>query len=457
MNNFTDFLNESRKYYNSETLLSAEVDKYLRKVNKIIPSIVKDAIYLTQKYNLMDVGSIEEIKNSSKSGLSKLSFKHDIPENEIESFWKLLKDLKHNIRLLPQYQSKIEREMIEMGRLSKDDLTIDLESQQGRNAAAKIYMPLVYKIVSHYIGKSNLTKQELISAGLEGLTGAMNEWIKDKDEKKVAFKTYAGFRVKQQILNDINSHAHSLSGFNDYALKQGWGADAISIDGLLSGDDDDFNQDRLSYLGTTNDKNPDKESAWKPIFKLIESKFKERDVNIFYRVMGLNGYKKEKSKDVAKEMGWSESNIRNSVLNKIINFLRTDKRAMELLSEIQDLYSESLMVELWNMDKETVMETLLNDDLFILLEELNRWTNKNIFKSSLDNALNMLDEDSETYILNVLKGDFESLDSTFKKNKKTIMEFLRNMYPSEVISKKSDVAMLEMMEDIQNAYKKHVM
>ena len=455
MNNFTDFIKESRKYYDSESLLSSEVAQYVRKVNKVIPSIVKDAIYLTQKYNLMDAASLEDIKNSSKGNLKKLSDKYNIPENEIEDFWKLLKDLKNNIKLLPQYQSKIEREMIELGKLSKDDLTIDLETQQGRNAAAKIYMPLVYKIVNQYVGKSNLSRQELISAGLQGLTSAMNDWGKNKDDKKVAFKTYAGFRVKQQILNDINNYSHSLTGFNDYAIKQGWSADAISLDGLLNVDDD-FKQDRLKHLGISDDKNPDKESAWKPIYKLIENNFKERDVNIFYRVMGLNGYKKEKSKDVAKEMGWSDSNIRNSVLNKIINFLRKDKRAIEILSEIQDLYNESLMLELWNMDKDMVIESLLNDDLFILLEELNRWNNKDMFKSMLNNALKSLDDNEKNYILSVLDNNFEFLDSTFKKNKKTILIFLSNMYISEPINKKTDVALLEMMEDIQNAYKKHI-
>ena len=102
MNNFTDFIKESRKYYDSESLLASEVAQYVRKVNKVIPSIVKDAIYLTQKYNLMDAASLEDIKNSSKGNLKKLSDKYNIPENEIEDFWKLLKDLKNNIKLLPQ-------------------------------------------------------------------------------------------------------------------------------------------------------------------------------------------------------------------------------------------------------------------------------------------------------------------------------------------------------------------
>lgn len=454
MNKFTEFVIEARKRYDSESLLNSEVNQYLNKVNRILPTIVKDVIYLTQKYNLLDKESIEEIRNSSKSSLKKLSEIYNIPEDKIEDLWKVLKELKSNIRLLPQYQSKQEREMIEMGKLSKDDLTIDLESQKGRNAAAKIYMPLVYKIVTQYIGKSSLSKQELISSGLQGLTQAMNDWNKNIEDKKVSFKTYAGYRVQQQILNDINSLSHTLSGFNDYAMKQGWSADAVSLDNLLSGDDE-YNQDHLAALGTTTDKPTDKEALWEPIYKLLEKNFKERDINIFYRVFGLNGYKKEKSKDIAKEMGWSEGNIRNSVINKILNFLRKDKKAIEILQSIQDVYNESLMVELWNMDKNMIEESLLNDDMFILLEELTKWNNKDIFNTYLSRTLNSLSKNEKLYIETVLNGNFETLDSTFKKNKKTIISFLSNMYPEKPMSKNTDVSLLEYMVELQEMYKKY--
>ena len=454
MNKFSEFVIEARKRYDSESLLNSEVNQYLNKVNKILPVIVKDVIYLTQKYGLLDKDSIEDIKNAAKSSLKNLAKTYNIPEDKIEDLWKILKELKSNIRLLPQYQSKQEREMIEMGKLSKDDLTIDLETQKGRNAAAKIYMPLVYKIVSQFVGKSSLSRQELISAGLQGLTQAMNDWGKSGESEKVSFKTYAGYRVRQQILNDINSLSHSLSGFNDYALKQGWSADAVSLDAMMS-NDDDFHQDHLAALGTTNDNPADKESLWIPIYKLLEKNFKERDINIFYRVFGLNGYKKEKSKDIAKEMGWSEGNIRNSVINKILNFLRKDKRAIEIIQSIQDVYNESIMLEIWNLDKDMIEESLLSDDMFILLEELTKWNNKNVFNTYLNKSLDKLADKEKDYVKTVLNGDFEDLDSTFKKNKKTIISFLSNMYPEKSMNKNTDVAFLEYMVELQEMYKKY--
>ena len=188
MDNFSKILLEARKKYDSESLLSSEVQRFLTKVNKVIPATVKDVIFLTQKYNLLDKDSIEEIRTSSKSSLKKLGQKYNIGEDDIESLYKQLKDLKSNIYLLPQYMSPQEREMLELGKLSMNDLTIDLESSQGRTAATKVYMPMIYKIVSQHVGKSSLSRAELISAATEGFVNAMNDWDRSTG---VPFKTYA--------------------------------------------------------------------------------------------------------------------------------------------------------------------------------------------------------------------------------------------------------------------------
>ena len=452
MNNFTDIIVETRKKFDSESLLNAEVTSFLNKVNKVIPSIVKDAIHLTQKYNLLDRQALDEIKNASKGALKNLAKKYDMTPEQMEDMWKMLKELKSNIKLLPQYMSPQEREMLELGKLSMSDLTIDLTTTQGRNAAAKVYTPLVYKIVSQYIGKSGLNKVELISAAMLGLTNAMNDWDQSTN---VPFKTYAGTRIRQQILNDINAHGHSMSGFNDYAMKQGYSADAVSLDHLLGGDDD-MQQDHLAALGFSDEEYSElDEKKMKPLFDLLEKTFSTRDVDIFYRYFTLKGNKKEKSKDIAKSYGMSEGNIRNGVINKIIKFLRTDKRAMNILSSLQESYNISMMVGLVGMDRNSIIETLISDDIFILLEELNQWNDKILFKTSIDHALSKLSKDDATYILNVFKNDFEYLDSTFKKHKKVIILFLNEVYPTEPMTKKTDVALLEYMIDLHDAYQKH--
>lgn len=460
MNNFTEYILEYRKNLDSGSLLSSEVKQYLSMVNKHIPDEVKDVIYMTDKYNLLSSEDIMNIKNATKSSLKKLSTSYNIPISEMESLWKMIKDLKDNIKLLPQLQTEVERVAIEQGKASLNDLTIDLDTPAGRNAATKMYMPMIYKIVNQYVGKSSLSKQELISAALEGFTDAMNQWYRsnDPDVKKVIFKTYAGFRVKQQILNDINKHSHTLSGGNSYNTKK-YGSssfDALSLDNIYNNDDDDSRgSDHLAALGVEDrGVHTNEDESWRQIYKLIENKFKQRDVDVFYRFFGINGYKREKSKDIAKSIGVSEGNIRNSIINKILKFLRTDKQASEIIADLQSVYNESLMCDLCGLDKNTIIETLINDDMFILFEELTRWNNKNIFHSALHNSLDQMKKSDSEEILSILSNDFEYLDSVFKKYKKHIIEFLSFMYPTEYISRKTDVSLLEYMMDIQDAYKK---
>ena len=98
MNNFTVLIQEARKNYDSSSLLSSEITQYINKVNKIIPQHVQHIIYLTQKYKLFDAKSINEIKTASKSSLISLSKKYNIESSQLEELWKLLKELKSNIK-----------------------------------------------------------------------------------------------------------------------------------------------------------------------------------------------------------------------------------------------------------------------------------------------------------------------------------------------------------------------
>jgi RNA polymerase sigma factor (sigma-70 family) len=333
------------------------------------------------------------------------------------------------------------------------DLTIDLDTPQGKNDVVNQYMPIAHKIVNQYVGKSKLSREDLMSVALEAFTLAMKEWDRSKGQ---LFKTYLSYRIQQLILNEIDAHGHSLSGTNWYATKKYGGEllDAISLDGLPKDENGDFQQDRLAALGIDDEKDlsRDEEKSWKQVFALLERKFKQRDLDIFYRYFGLNGYKREKSKDIAKDYGMSEGNIRNSIINKIIAFLKKDRKSMELLLDLQDMYNEHLMIELFGFDRDYIIERLAEDDIYILLEEINRWTNKNVFKRALDNSL---PAGNDKFILDILNGDFEDVDNNIKKYKKDIIKFLSNMYPTENMAKKTDVDLIEYMVKIQEIYKNY--
>lgn len=462
MNKFTSFssiiaVNEARRLVSNDIMSDAELGDYILKTGKKIPKPVQDILYLTRKYGLLDQKSIDDIRDASKSQLDKLAFKYNIPETEIEGLWKGLKELKTNLRLLPQYQTLSEREAFMAGKLQMSDITIDLETSAGRNACAKMYAPMIYKIVNQFVGKSNLSKADLLSAAQLGFTDAMNNWRKNDDGKNVPFKTYAGYRVRQQILHDIDKYSYSLSGTNWYAREKVGSSmlNAISLDGTGMNDDGEFKNDRLAALGEDPDYDlkPDEVRSWDKLYKIIDSIFKQRDADVFYRYFGLKGYQKEKSKDIAKSLGMSPGNIK-PIIDKILKQLVKNSDAYEILQDLQSAYNESLFSEILGLDNNMVVEYLLNDDMFMLLEELTRWINKEQFAKQLNPIFDELGSEADI-IKKLLSYDFDQLDKNFKSNKKLIIKFLSAMYPTENIGRKTDVALLEYMDELAYFYKKH--
>ena len=459
MNKFTTILNV-RESHNTQSMLKSEITDFINKVKKRIPAKVQSIIDITAKLNILDRASIEEIKNSSKSSSKTLAKKYGFGEDKIDFLRDALKDLGSDIKLLPQMMSQEERKALELGKLSMDDLTIDLKTPAGRNAVAKMYMPLVYSIVNQFVNKSRLDKPSLISAGLEGLTAAMNDWRPATEgEKTVSFKTYVGYRVRQQILNDINKYGHTLSGGNSYSYAK-YGSslmDAISLDGVPKDEDGDFQNDRLAALGVEDKPNREDEADWQELYKILEKKFSQRDVSIFYRYFGLNGYKREKSKDIAKSYGMSEGNIRNSILNKMIKFIKNDRKAMDILTSLNDIYNENLMIDMISYSKNAIIEALSNDDLYILLEETTKWNRKDAFTKDLNYALSRLGSGKyEKFIIELLGADFNFADEVLKKHKTEIDKFLTYMYPTENLTLLTDVDKLNHIVELQEYYKKHM-
>ena len=456
MHNFTQYIIEAKKKFESQVLTQPEISNYIKAVSKTISKDIQTLLFLTQKYSLFDADRIEEIRWAGKALLDKLSEKLNIPIDDLEDIWNIVSKMKdHELRVLPQYQSAQERDAILNKKLRVSDLTIDLKSDKGKRDVIKMYTPLINKIVNQFVGKSKLNRPELMSAAMMGFNDAINNWNPEAD-KAVSFKTFASYCVRQQILNDINEYGHTLSGTSWYAAEKAKKGevklDAKSLDSFMN-DDGDWNNDHLAALGAE-DKDKDDTEHWKKVFKAIEDKFKVRDVDIFYRYFGLNGRKKEKSKDIAKSYGMSEGNIRNSVINKILAFLRSNNELLSILRDIQDIYNEGLMVELYGLDREQIIESILNDDTFILLEEINRWSKEEVFMNAVNNATEDISPEDKSTIIDILKGGFDDLDNNYKKNKKVIISFLSSMYPTESFVRKSDVAIIDRMSELQDIWKK---
>lgn len=451
MRNLTKLINEERKNHDSTSLLRSEITKYINSVKKKLPVNVQKAIYLTSKYNITSGSELDKIRLSNKSNLKNLVDEFNIPSNELEDLWSLMKSMKGDFKYMPQYISKTRRNMIEQGKMALDDLTMDLRTQVGRNAVAKMYTPLVYTIVNQFVGKSRLDKPSLISAGMMGLADAINNW-KDKPDTKtgkiVPFKTFAGYRIRQAILNDINVHGHSLSGTNWYASDK-YGAamlDAVSIDGFNP--DDETSQDRISGLGVEDKPDKDDEARWNKLYKLIDKKFSQRDADVFYKFFGLNGQKREKGIDIAKMYNTKSGHI-SMIVKKVIKYLKDTAAAKHILADIQDIYTESLMREMIGLSKQQIVESFTKDDIYLLLEEANPWKDKKIFMKSIEFALSAFQPKDQKVIKDILNGEWTDLDDHIRKSNQLIRTFLQYMYPTESFSNATDGDLMKYMTDLQ--------
>lgn len=446
MNNFSNLVKESQKILEAAavTLIPAELDEYIMKVGKKLPRTIQNILYITKKLNLMTKSDVEFIRSSSKSNLKNIYsnspiFKNKVSYQEFEEFWNDLRSIKLQINALPQYITPNQRHAVISGKMNVEDLMIDLDTPQGRNAAAKQYAPLINKIVNQYANRSSLSRSDLMSVAMTGFVDAMNDYGKNKDDKQILFITYASYRIQQAILNEITKYGpkDSLTKSIDNILTDIEKYEPLAVD-------DSMSNDLKSEL-----------KHWDDLYKLIESNFKQRDCDIFYRYFGINGYKKEKSKDIAKSLGMSEGNIRNSAINKMLAFLKRDQRALDILQELRDIYNESLICDLMGCERDYVIETLLNDDIFILLEDLTRWTDKRTFEATVKNALSKFNSNDKSTLLDLLRSDFNYLDNNYKNNKKIIILFLNKIYPTENLSHKTDVSLLEYMSEIQELYGKY--
>ena len=428
MKNFSQLITEAR-HADATAMLVHDITAYNNKLKKSLPVDVQKAIYLTAKLNITSADVLDEIRTANKSKLKSFVDKLNVPLEELEDLWNLMKSIKQNYKVMPQYLSASEREQIEKGILALDDATIDLDSKSGREAVAKRYTPLVIHIVNQMSGKSSLSKSDLMSAGMLALTNAMNDWKREPDKKTgrvVSFKTYAANRIRQQILNDMDEYSHSLSGTNWYATKkardgEGPSLDAVSFDALTD-------IDHMAELGEL-DKDRNDDPMWKRFYTWLNKTFTQRDVDIFIRYMGLNG-KKEKSKDIAKSYGMSEGNIKNSIINKIIKKIQANHQMMDILADIFNIYSESLMRGMIGMNREQIIEVFANDDVFIMLEEAGRFGNASNFRKYYSYALGQLNATEQEEVKQALVGGFSTIDSTLRRNQNIYKKFLRALNPT---------------------------
>lgn len=290
---------------------------------------------------------------------------------ELKKLYAAIGRLNKANRLLevPVFQNKEQFKGILNKTIAPDEILLDLETEKGRSEVAKKYNPLVWKIARTFNGKSGLSLDELYSAGLEGLTWAMNgygkkskkrqeleaelgEEITDmKAYKATTFLSFAGFMIKAAILESIKNESHTvrIPVSQQRKEKEETGrntkSNSVSGDQAVGKDSEGNGKSLFDYMddgekGGKSIDDEDLEKIWRQIYAILDKQFDKKTMEIFYAANGLRDYEEVKKKDLAAKYNTVPSNI-TAILTKVKLFILNDKRTHDLFMDVMELMAES--------------------------------------------------------------------------------------------------------------------
>lgn len=478
---FTEIMMESKREWSNVTLDQLkQFEKIVRKskaISKEYLQILTDTIQL----GITDGEMLDEIINGPASRIRFWSVNKGGPEEMYEEIRKLAGKCKPELKGLPQFMSDEDFNNVISGKRDIGDITLDLETERGRERCARQYANLVTAIASKYKG-SGLDWNGLISAGYMGLTKAMNDYhrpdayvdVEDgldndakkevKKQKSLTFKQYASWRIRFQILNDINELSRTVK-ISQYEYNKNKAAgntagnfNTVSVDQSIDDEGQTlvdrmvaFSNDNDAFKGDMGSRADRADSQWEKVYKLIDDKFSTRTASVFYKFFGLRGYKQMKGTEIAKEMGITGGAV-SMYVKHVMNFLKSDKKTMKLLVELLSVYSESLIA---SNTPQTIMDAMITDDIFIMLQECTRWTDRKVFNNAMGGALEGMDESDREFIISCLENNINYIDEHYDGNRQSIVNFLENIYPAECIRRKSDIDLIGMMGELSENFKIH--
>lgn len=471
---FTEIIAESRREWNKLTI---DQIKEFEKIVRGSKSISKE--YLQILVNTIQLGItsgevLDEIINGSSSKIKAIIAQYGGSPAMYEEIRKLAGKCKPEIKGLPQLMTAEDFNNVISGKRDIGDITLDLETEKGRERCARQYASLVTAIASKYRG-SGLDWNSLISAGYLGLTKAMSDYHRPdefvdmedgldkeakaevKKQKSLTFKQYAGWRIRFQILNDINELSRTVR-ISQYEYEKNKAAgntkgnfNTVSVDQTLD-DEGQTLVDRMTALSSDNDAfKGDTKTQWDKVYKLIDDKFSVRTASVFYKYFGLRGYKQMSGVEIAKEMGITGAAV-SMYIKHIITFLKSDKRTVNLLMDLLSMYSESLIA---THTAQTIMDAMITDNVFIMLQECTRWANRKVFNNAMGSAIQPLSEAGQDFIISCLENDINYIDEHYDGNRGFVVNFLENVYPTECIRRKSDIDLINMMSELSENFKTH--
>lgn len=349
---------------------AAKLREYLKVADKFISDEAKNVTnwLITNNSSYMkEFGSLQKFYAKGKP-----------KDTALAELYKWIGKLSKQKRLIeiPVFQTEDQFNSIINGTEAPDEILLDLNSEKGRNEVAKKYTPLVWKIARSFNGKSRLPLDELFAVGMEGLTRAMNCYGKseaetrkngkykdmdaeeiaelvdqDKDEKrkKYTFLSFAAYNIRIFILEAIKHQSHIVripasvqkrekaatgrnTKSNSVSGEEATGEDGKSIFAKIDSEEDaDGSLDQQ-----------DIQKLWKGIIKMLQDKFSDKQLDIWYSMNGLFGHEKKKAKEIMKKYGMKNPSEISNSNSKISNYIQTNKTLKKALAELYSLYKECL-------------------------------------------------------------------------------------------------------------------
>lgn len=204
-------------------------------------------------------------------------------------------------------------------------------SDKEREAYARKYTPLVYKIANQNKDKTPLAYEDVLGFGFEGLADAMNTYEENKGQ---SFLQYASYRIYYFIMNGTNREGHIVS-FSDYQQKKAKaeGRSTYIFQRIVS-KTDEHGDEHWNIPEPCVD--PEKTSVGKAlddIKKFVQTRFTKRDADIFFQTFGLGEKDDVPRVQIAKQYKVSSAAI-TYVNQRIIKAIQEDETLRE---ELEDL------------------------------------------------------------------------------------------------------------------------
>lgn len=376
MKKFSQIVKESKnfKIQNDSVnyLTVEEIESYLKVADKFISDETK---YICKW--LIDNNEDYVKKLSHKNGGNALvDFYNDgVPsDSSLAELYKSISAVIKSERILeiPTFLTREQFDMIISKKASPDEYILDLETEAGRNAVAKRYMPLVHKIVNSWVGKTSFDKDDLLSYGMRGLLWAMNFYCKKnntmkKKEEEIGeeiditkyrtypFLQYAAQMIRNSILDAVKNESHlvriPISRQKKEKEEKGFIAksNSISGDAHLGSKDGGEGKTLFDLVGGMENpgKSIDKEEIdklWDEIMKALSKKFNEQTMDIFRNHFGFgceDGEKKLTGKEMAQKYGYSSPSSITAEVTKVLNYIKKDPKMFQKFVDIFELMQEA--------------------------------------------------------------------------------------------------------------------